>query len=220
MLLKGHRQFQEWLGDIQEIDQFRSGGMVFGKNMTVGKNNNGQVWCDRDLFWIIDENQLKNLEEEEFTIDQAIESLENILTHFECKKLPSTQEFKQMFKNVEGQTYKEKLETMRTKYNFLIPDPKVVNDCVVYICNDSQIQKSSNGIKCNFYSCVRLYNDKMYSSEPLQGGAVKGFEFLYEPYHVRLMEKVETPLPSEETPQPSEETIVSERANTEPELIP
>ena len=60
----------------------------------------------------------------------------------------------------------------------------------------------------------------MYSSEPLQGGAVKGFEFLYEPYHVRLMEKVETPLPSEETPQPSEETIVSEIADTEPELVP
>jgi hypothetical protein len=53
----------------------------------------------------------------------------------------------------------------------------------------------------------------MYSSEPLQGGAVKGFEFLYEPYHIRLMEKLETPLPSEET-------IVSVRADIEPKAAP
>jgi hypothetical protein len=42
---------------------------------------------------------------------------------------------------------------------------------------------------------------------------VKRFEFLYEPYHIRLMEKLETPLPSEET-------IVSVRADIEPKAAP
>ena len=61
--------------------------MVFGKSVEIGS---GQVWCDRDVEWIVDENHLKNIEDEEFTIDQAIEALENVLTHFDCKKLPTT----------------------------------------------------------------------------------------------------------------------------------
>ena len=83
--------------------------MVFGKRIQIGKRDIGQDWCDRDLEWVVDENVLKSIEDEEFTIDQAVESLEIVLNFFECKKLPSTEEFNMMFKNVEGTTYKEKL---------------------------------------------------------------------------------------------------------------
>ena len=89
-IAKSNPQYLKWLGQINEEDRFESGGFTFGKIVNIGGKPCDQNWCDRDVQWVLDQNVLIDTEEEELTIEQAVEPIENVFSQFDTVQIPTT----------------------------------------------------------------------------------------------------------------------------------